>query len=83
MEGSSGYIVQDQCLFFILGASDDLIDNLKKMAVRVSMRLSSSIEYLLNMPIGQFMEMVEDIIEEDQENRQRREEIRRRQNRKK
>lgn len=39
-------------------------------------------EYLLNMPIGQFMEMVEDIIEADQEARQRREENRRRQNKK-
>lgn len=39
-------------------------------------------EYLLNMPIGQFMEMVEDIIEADQEARQRREEDRRRQNKK-
>lgn len=82
MEGPAGYIVQDQCLFFILGASDDLIDNLKKMAVRISMRLIDSREYLLNMPIGQFMELVEDVIEADEEARQRRDENRRRQNKK-
>ena len=82
MEGSAGYIVQDQYLFFILGASDDLTDNLKKTAVRVSMRLSSSVEYLLNLPIGQFMELVEDIMEADQEAMQRREENRRQRGRK-
>ena len=78
MEGPAGYLFKNQHLFFILGASDDLIENLKKTAVRASMRLSSSIEYLLNMPIDQFMNLVEDIIEADEEKERRCEEIRRR-----
>lgn len=77
MEGHADNSVQDNSLFFILGASDDLVDNLRKTAVRVSMRLSSSIEYLLNMPIGQFMDLVEDIIETDEETKQRHEQMRR------
>lgn len=72
MEGSAGYYLEDQHLFFILGASDDLVENLKKTAVRVSMRLSTSIEYLLNMPIRQFMDLVEGIIEADEEIEHRR-----------
>lgn len=36
------------------------------------MRLNSSIEYLLNMPIAQFMDLVQDIIEMDEEDRKRR-----------
>lgn len=40
------------------------------------MRLSSSIEYLLNMPIDQFMDLVEDIIEADEEQRRMREQHR-------
>lgn len=59
-------------IFFILGASDDLVHNLKKIQIRVAMRLNSSIEYLCNMPISQFMELVNDIIEMDEEDRQRR-----------
>lgn len=35
------------------------------------MRLSSSIEYLLNMPIKQFMELVEEIIEIDEEQKKK------------
>ncbi len=77
MERPTGDIIQDQRLFFILGASDDLIGNLKKTAVRVAMRLGDSTEYLLDMPIGQFMELVEDIIEADEEARRIREEHRR------
>jgi hypothetical protein len=74
MEGYGLYQVQGGCLFFIsLNASDDLAKNLRKTAVRVSMRLSSSMEYLMNMPIKQFIEMVEEIIEIDEEDRQRRE----------
>lgn len=78
MEGPAGYYFKDQYLFFILGASDDLMENLRKTAIRVSMRLSSSVEYLLKMPINQFMVLVEDIIEADDEMERRREEIRRR-----
>lgn len=59
-------------VFFILGASDDLVQNLKRIQIRVAMRLNSSIEYLSNMPISQFMELVNDIIEMDEEDRQRR-----------
>lgn len=72
MERPAGNYIKDNCLFFILGASDELIWNLKKTAIRVSMRLNSSIEYLLNMPIAQFMDMVQDIIEMDEEDRKRR-----------
>lgn len=54
------------------------MENLRKTAIRVSMRLSSSVEYLLKMPINQFMVLVEDIIEADEEKERRREEIRRR-----
>ncbi|MCM1058313.1 MAG: hypothetical protein NC517_12010 [Firmicutes bacterium] len=39
------------------------------------MRLSSSMEYLLNMTIGQLMGLVEDIIEVDEEAKRRREQI--------
>ena len=77
MERPSGNIIQDQCLFFILGASDDLTDNLKKTAVRVARRTGDSTEYLLNMPISQFMELVEDIIEADEEEKRIREQNRR------
>lgn len=71
MEGSAADHVADCRLFFILGASDELTKNLKKTAIRVSMRLSSSIEYLLNMPIKQFMELVEEIIEIDEEQKKK------------
>lgn len=77
MERPSGNIIQDQCLFFILGASDDLTGNLKKTAVRVARRTGDSTEYLLNMPISQFMELVEDIIEADEEEKRIREQNRR------
>lgn len=77
MERPAGNIVQDQCLFFILGASDDLTGNLKKTAVRVARRTGDSTEYLLNMPVNQFMELVEDIIEADEEEKRIREQNRR------
>ena len=77
MERPAGNIIQDQCLFFIIGASDDLVSNLKKTAVRVAMRSGDSTEYLLNMPINQFMELVEDIIEAYEEARRAHEEARR------
>lgn len=48
------------------------MQNLKRIQIRVAMRLNSSIEYLSNMPISQFMELVNDIIEMDEEDRQRR-----------
>jgi hypothetical protein len=35
------------------------------------MRLGSSMEYLMNMPIGRFIELVEEIIEIDGEDRRR------------
>ena len=76
MEGPAVYHFKDKHLFFILGASDDLIGNLKKTAVRVSIRLSTSINDLLNMPIDQFMDLVEDIIEADEETKRRREQFR-------
>ena len=77
MERPAGNIIQDQCLFFILGASDDLTGNLKKTAVRVARRTGDSTEYLLNMPVNQFMELVEDIIEADEEEKRIREQNRR------
>lgn len=82
MERPAGNIVKDQCLFFILGASDDLITNLKKTAVHVAMRLGDSTKDLMNMPINQFMELVENIIEADEANRRAREEARRERGRK-
>lgn len=72
MEGPAGNYFEDCSLFFVLGASDELIRNLKKTAIRVSMRLNSSLEYLLNMPISQFMDMVQEIIEMDEEDKRRR-----------
>jgi hypothetical protein len=51
---------------------DDFAVNLRKTAVRVSMRLSSSIEYLMNMPISEFVELVDEIIAIDDEERRRR-----------
>lgn len=77
MEGLTGDIIEDNHLFFILGASDGLYENLRKTAVRVSMRLSSSMEYLLNMPVSQFLELVEDILEADEEAKRAREEAER------
>lgn len=67
MERPAGDYFENCHLFFILGASEDLAQNLKKTAIRVAMRLNSSIEYLLNMPISSFLELVEEIIETDQE----------------
>nr|WP_300838897.1 hypothetical protein [uncultured Acetatifactor sp.] len=59
-----------------------MIGNLRKTAIRVSMRSGDSTEYLLNMPIFQFIELVEDIIEADEEARRIREEYRRERSRK-
>ena len=72
MERSASDYIEDYGLFFILGASDELMRNLKKTAIRVSIRLNSSIEYLLNMPISQFMDMVQELIDMDEEDRRRR-----------
>lgn len=72
MERPTGDYIEDYSLFFILGASDDLIRNLRKTAIRVSIRLNSSIEYLLNMPISQFMELVQELIDMDKEDRRSR-----------
>lgn len=54
-----------------------MIGNLKKTAVRVARKTGDSTEYLLNMPIKQFMELVEDIIEADEEEKRIREQNRR------
>jgi hypothetical protein len=67
VEGHAGYYVKDSDTFFILGAGDCFAENLRKTAVRVAMRLNSSIEYLMNMPISEFMTLVEDINEADKE----------------
>nr|DAN82738.1 MAG TPA: hypothetical protein [Caudoviricetes sp.] len=72
MEGYETHHRPYYSVFFILGASDGLVQNLKRIQIRVAMRLNSSIEYLSNMPISQFMELVNDIIEMDEEDRQRR-----------
>ena len=72
MEGYETHHSSYYSVVFILGASDDLVQNLKRIQIRVAMRLNSSIEYLSNMPISQFMELVNDIIEMDEEDRQRR-----------
>ena len=77
MEGPAGYHFKDQYLFFILGASDDLMVNLRKTITKVAMRGIERINKLKKMPINQFMIMVEDIIEADEEAERRREEIRR------
>lgn len=53
------------------------MENLKKAAVRVAMRSIGSIEYLLNLPIDHFMELVEDIIAADEETQRAREQIKR------
>lgn len=67
-------ILQDQRLFFILGASDDLFENLRKTTTRVAMRLSgTSLKDLRDMEIHRFMELVEDIIEADEEAKRRQE----------
>ena len=58
----------DLHLFFIwLGASENLVRNIKKMIVRVSMRTSTSLDSLRNMPMLDFMEIVEDILEAQKE----------------
>ena len=53
--------------FFILGASDNLAQDMKKLAIKISMRLNSSIEYLMKMPIDSLLELAESICEVDQE----------------
>lgn len=65
MEGSADDYIPDYSLFFILGASDQLIQNLKKAAVRVTMRTSNQLDYLLNQPIKDLMEIMEIIITTD------------------
>ena len=75
MEGPAGDYITHCSLFFILGAGDELAQNLRKTAVRISMRLNSSIEYLLNIPIIQLMELVEEILEADEECRKRRKRV--------
>ncbi len=77
MERPAGDNGEDNCLFFILGASDDLTGNLRKTAVRVAMRFGGSLEYLLNLPIAQFMGLLEDIVETDEEAKRVREQNRR------
>lgn len=78
MEGYADNYVTHCHPFFILGASDDLAANLKKTAIRISMRLSSSVEYLLNLPMRQLMEFVEEIIEIDEERKKHNEQKRKR-----
>ena len=66
MEGYAVNIIKNYHLFFILGASeDDLAKKLRKIAIQVAMRTNSSIEYLLNLPINDLFELVEDINEID------------------
>lgn len=48
-----------------MGASEELTDNLKRLTVQVSMRLSTSIEYLRGMPARDFLDIVQDIVESD------------------
>ena len=43
-----------------------------KTAVRASMRLSSSVIDLMNLPIVEFMELVEEIVAVDEERREKR-----------
>jgi len=40
---------------------------MKKLAIKISMRLNSSIEYLMKMPIDSLLELAESICEVDQE----------------
>jgi hypothetical protein len=43
--------------------------NLKKTAVRVAVRLNTSIEYLMNIPMDSLLELVDEIMEMDEERR--------------
>lgn len=72
MERSAEDNIENRSVFFILGASDDLITNLKKLAIRLSIRLNASIEYMVNMPMSQLLDLAQDIIEINEEDRQRR-----------
>ena len=54
------------------------MENLRKTAVRVAIRQIERFNKLMKMPISQFMGLVEDIIEADDEIERRREEIRHR-----
>lgn len=73
MERSAENNIENRSVFFILlGASDDLITNLKKLAIRLSIRLNTSIEYMVNMPMSQLLDLAQDIIEINEEDRQRR-----------
>jgi hypothetical protein len=67
VEGHAGDYVKDSDTFFILGAGERFAENLRKTAVRASMRLNCSIEYLMNMPIPEFITLVEDVNEADKE----------------
>lgn len=69
MERYAGNYIKNCHLFFILGASDDLAKNLKKTAIRAAMRVNSSVEYLVNMPIVDLIELVEEIVKSDEESK--------------
>lgn len=67
MERPAGHYFKDRDLFFILGAGDQMIHNLKETAVRVTMRTGNDLGYLLNIPVRDLLEVVEMIIKADQE----------------
>jgi hypothetical protein len=69
MEGPAGNHIKNRHLFFVLGAGDDLAANLKKTAVRVAVRLNTSVEYLMNIPMDSLLELVDEIMEMDEERR--------------
>lgn len=62
----------DCTLFFILGAGDGLIQNLKMSAVRITRTSGNNLGYLLNLPIGELMEVIEMFVEDVRKERETR-----------
>lgn len=67
MEGPAGGHFANRTLFFILGAGDGLVQNLKMAAVRITRRSGNDLGYLLNLPIGELMEVIEMFVEDARE----------------
>lgn len=43
------------------------MENLKKLTVRASMRLSTSVQFFRELPIGDLMDIIEEIVSADEE----------------
>lgn len=78
MERPGQHHSNNHVLFFnVIGAGDELIRDLKRITIRLSMRLNTSLEYLQNMPLLQVIDLLHEVVEMDEEDRAAREKARR------